>query len=119
MIQVTPQMRVLVAVEPVDFRRGMDGLARLCRDVLQRDPMSGVVFAFRNRRGTSVRLLTFDGQGFWLATKRLSSGRFPCWPRASGATSTLEAHELMVLLQGGNPDTARGVPKWRPLSLPA
>ncbi|MBI2933093.1 MAG: IS66 family insertion sequence element accessory protein TnpB [Planctomycetes bacterium] len=50
MIQVTPQMRVLVAVEPVDFRKGIDGLARVARDELSRDPFSGWVFIFRNRR---------------------------------------------------------------------
>ena len=47
MIQVTPHMRVLVAVEPVDFRRGIDGLGRVCREVLHRDPFSGWVFVFR------------------------------------------------------------------------
>ena len=50
LIQITPQMRVLVAIEPVDFRKGIDGLARLCRDQLKSDPYSGTVFVFRNRR---------------------------------------------------------------------
>ena len=63
MIQVTPQMRILVAVEPADFRKGIDGLARLCREVLQSDPFSGAVFVFRNRRATSIKLLVYDGQG--------------------------------------------------------
>ena len=49
MIQITPQMRVLVAIEPVDFRKGIDGLARLCRDELESDPYSGTVFVFRSR----------------------------------------------------------------------
>ena len=76
MIQITPQMRVLVAIEPVDGRKGMDSLARLCQEKLAEDPFSGCVFIFRSRRGTTVRLLTYDGQGFWLLTKRLSKGRF-------------------------------------------
>ena len=80
MIQITPQMRVLVAVEPADFRRGIDGLARLCRAVLRRDPFSGTVFVFRNRRQSAIKLLVYDGQGFWLCHKRLSSGRFRWWP---------------------------------------
>ena len=57
MIQVAPQMKILVAVDPVDFRKGIDGLAQQCRQVLQEDPFEGTLFVFRNRRGTSVRIL--------------------------------------------------------------
>ena len=60
MIQVTPQMRVLVAVEPVDFRRGIDGMARVCREMLSADPFSGTAYVFRNRRGTAVKVLVYD-----------------------------------------------------------
>ncbi len=114
MIQVTPQMRILVAVEPTDFRKGIDGLAQVCKQVLRRDAFSGAVFVFRNRRETAVKLLIYDGQGFWLCQKRMSRGRFRSWP-ASGdtATKTLEAHELQVLLWGGDPSAARGAPAWR------
>jgi transposase len=59
-IQITPQMRVLVAIEPVDCRKGIDSLARLCRDKLQADPFSGCLFVFRSRRGTSIRVLVYD-----------------------------------------------------------
>ena len=62
MIQITPHMRVLVAVEAADFRRGIDGLARLCREVLKTDPFSGAVFVFRNRRATAIKVLLYDGQ---------------------------------------------------------
>lgn len=120
MIQVTPQMRVLVAVEPADFRKGIDGLARVCKEALGGDPYGGAVFVFRNRRATAIKILAYDGQGFWLAQKRLSSGRFGRWPRsATGATKRLEAHELQVLVQGGDPEAARGAPAWRPLPMPA
>ena len=80
MIQITPQMRILVAVEPVDFRKGIDGLAQVCKDVLRQDPFSGWVFVFRNRPATALKVLVYDGQGFWLCHKRLSSGRFRWWP---------------------------------------
>ena len=50
MLQITPQMKILVAVEPTDFRRGIDGLARVCRETLKQDPFVGVVFVFRNRK---------------------------------------------------------------------
>jgi transposase len=120
MLQVTPQMRVLVAVEPADFRKGIDGLARVCKEALGRDPFGGAVFVFRNRRQTAVKLLAYDGQGFWLAQKRLSSGRFRWWPQsATAATRRLEAHELGVLLSGGDPDAAKGAPAWRPVNVPA
>jgi hypothetical protein len=61
LIQVTPQMRVLVAIAPVDFRKGIDGLARIARDVLAKDPFSGSVFVFRNRRATAIKVLVYDG----------------------------------------------------------
>jgi len=96
MIQITPQMRMLVAVEPADFRKGIDGLARLCQERLQQDPFSGCVFVFRNRRATAVKVLVYDGQGFWLCHKRLSSGRFEWWPTSrSKAAATLAAHRRL------------------------
>jgi len=116
MIQITPQMRVLVAIEPADFRRGIDGLARMCQEVLSSDPFSGTVFVFRNRRKTAVKALVYDGQGFWLCHKRLSSGRFRFWPkRGDRAVSTLEAHELAVLLRAGDPQATLASPPWRAL----
>ncbi len=64
MIQIAPQMRILVAIEAVDGRKGIDSLARLCQEKLEEDPFSGCLFVFRSRRGTSIRILTYDGQGF-------------------------------------------------------
>ena len=83
MIQITAQMRVLVAIEPVDGRKGIDSLARLCQEKLAEDPFSGCVFVFRSRSGTAIRLLTYDGQGYWLAQKRLSKGDSAGGPRRS------------------------------------
>jgi hypothetical protein len=76
MIQITAQMRVLVAIEPVDGRKGIDSLARLCQEKLAEDPFSGCVFVFRSRSGTAIRLLSYDGQEYWLTQKRLSKGEF-------------------------------------------
>lgn len=114
MIQVTAQMRVLVAVEPADFRKGIDGLARVARAELEADPFSGCVFVFRNRRATAVKILVYDGRGFWLCQKRLSKGRFRFWPKARrGPTCSLEAHELSVLLAAGDFEAVRSQPLWR------
>jgi len=60
MIQITPQMKILVAIEAVDGRKGIDSLARLCEEKLQADPFSGCLFLFRSRRGTSIRILVYD-----------------------------------------------------------
>jgi len=117
MIQLTPQMRILVAVAPVDFRRGIDGLAATCRQILATDPFSGAVFVFRNRRGTAIKVLAYDGQGFWLCMKRLSKGSFRHWPgSATGPQKRLFAHELQVLLAGGDPNATRAAPQWRPIT---
>ena len=119
MIQVTPQMRILVAVEAVDGRKGIDSLARLCQERLEADPFSGCLFVFRSRRGTAVRILTYDGQGFWLAQKRLSKGRFRWWPEGRNThevARSLAAHQLQVLLAAGDPTATQAAPAWRPLS---
>ena len=116
MIQITPQMRVVVAVEPADFRKGIDGLARLCQEALAHDPFTGWVFVFRNRRATAVKVLVYDGQGFWLCYKRLSRGRFRWWPTSrTAAAKTLAAHQLQVLLSAGNPAAAQAAAAWRPV----
>lgn len=115
MIQVTPQMRIRVALAPVDFRRGIDGLAQLCRADLKEDPFQGTLFVFRNRPGTAIKALVYDGQGFWLLQKRLSAGRFRHWPDHE----LLEAHELSVLLAAGDPARAQGAPQWRRVRAPA
>lgn len=119
MFQVTPQMRVVVAVEPVDGRKGIDGLAQFCRQKLQENPFSGHLFIFRNRRGTTLTLLNYDGQGFWIARKRLSKGRFEWWPTSAGGTAReLEAYQAQILMAAGDP-SARAAPAWRPVRLKA
>jgi hypothetical protein len=115
-IQLTPHMRIFLAVAPVDFRRRIDGLARLCREALASDPRSGAVFCFKSRRGTSIRLLSFDGQGFWLCEKRLSVGTFKWWPKEGHqGVAKLDVHELQLLLWNGNPTQSGVAPMWRPI----
>jgi transposase len=106
-IQITPHMRILVAVEAVDFRKGIDGLVGECRGSLQVDPFSGCLFVFRNRRGTSLKILVYDGQGYWLCQKRLSKGKFQWWPKAGeGLARSFAANQLQTLLWNGDPDKA-------------
>ncbi len=117
MLQISPQQRIYVAVEPTDFRKGIDGLVALCRQKLQQDPFSGALFLFINRSRTSLKVLTYDGQGAWLCLKRLSRGRFHWWPEDRGsAVELLAARQLQILLWNGNPEQTTLAPLWRPLT---
>lgn len=116
MLQIVPQMKIFLANEPIDFRKGIDGLAAHCRNCLGEDPFSGALFVFRNGRRTSLKILAYDGQGFWLCQKRLSSGRLHWWPDAGTDTlSRLAARQLQMLLWNGDLESARFGEQWRPL----
>ena len=99
MIRLTNESRILLAIAPADFRAGIDGLSARCRIVLEHDPRNGTIFIFINRAKTMIRALTYEGNGFWLATKRLSKGTFRHWPSTGTAVSPMSAPELMQLLQ--------------------
>ncbi len=118
MIQIVPHLRVLVATEPVDFRKGIDSLARLCRQQVEVDPFRGTLFAFRNRAGTALKLLVYDGQGFGLCQKRFSKGRLQWWPQAGSGepVSALPAEQLSVLIYNGLPLQAGIAEPWRRVS---
>ena len=77
MIQITPHMRILVAIEPIDFRAGIDGLAAACRKRLEADPFSGALFVFRNRARTAIKVLVYDGQGFWVVSGKPAAAPRP------------------------------------------
>jgi len=111
-------MRIFVAREPLDFRRGIDGTAEACRKVLQQDPFSGAAFVFKNRAATMIRVLVYDGQGYVVATKRLSSGRFKHWDGFDKGQPSVAvaAHQLQLLAAGGHWSRARGHPPWRPVT---
>jgi transposase len=113
MLQLTPQSRIFLALAPVDFRNGIDGLAAVCRRSFAQDPRDGALYVFRNRTGTTLKVLYYDGQGYWLCTKRLSAGRLRWWPRVPGATGPLAARELQVLLWNRCPDQAAMAADWR------
>jgi transposase len=106
-------VKVHMAVGYTDLRKGLDGLAVLVEQVLEKDPFSGHMFVFRGRRADMIKVLFWDGTGLCLLTKRLEEGRFP-WPVADahGRTVTLTAAQLSMLLEGldwRNPERV-----WRP-----
>jgi transposase len=114
MIQLTPQMRFFIAIEAADFRKGIDGLCAVCRNVLKVNPFTGAVFVFRNRRRTAIKILVYDGQGYWLCHKRLSNGKFQWWPqRGDQKVDKLAVHELQLLIWNGNPEFAKVSPPWK------
>lgn len=114
MIQLVPQLRILLACEPVDFRKGLDSLLALCKGPLAQDPFSGTLFVFRNRAGTALKLLVYDGSGYWLCLKRFSQGRLQWWPqKADTPLHPLAAQQLSVLLYNGLPEQAGFAAPWR------
>ena|SRR3990167_9404016 len=115
MLQITPQHRLLLATSPIDFRRGLDGLAASCRLTLKSDPFSGTIFAFRNRAGTSIKLLIYDGSGFWLCQKRFSKGRLAWWPTSRNEAVEVRAAELLLILAQANPMQVAIPDDWRRL----
>ena len=118
MIAITPHMRILLAVEPVDFRKGIDGLVAVCRQKLQAEPFKGALFVFQSQSRCSLKLLIFDGQGFWLCQKRLSSGRFTWWPsHGEQSVCQIQPHQLHLLLWNGDPSRAPTAPMWRPVTV--
>jgi transposase len=115
MIQIPANAKVLVMHDAISFRNGIDGTAAVARLVLKVEPMDGALFVFRNKARHSLHILYFDGSGFWLCTKRLSSGRFNAWPTGDGraACSPLLARELQILIWGGDPNGADFPALWR------
>lgn len=113
MIGIEGAVRVLVAAKPVDFRKGMDGLAALVQQQLGADPFSGVVYVFRAKRADRVKLLHWDGTGLVLISKRLEAGQFR-WPAIRDGVIRLTPAQLSALVEGLDWTRVRGVRVPRP-----
>jgi len=113
MLQLSPQSRIFVATQPVDFRKGIDGLCAVCRQALGANPLEGAVYVCRNRAGTALKLLLYDGQGYGLCMKRFSQGRCTWWPQTADARVPLAARELLIVRWNGNPERAQMADAWR------
>ena len=99
MINITHQHRIFIACQPVDFRKGIDGYAAVCRRQFNIDPFNGHCFIFCNRKRTAIKILLYDRNGFWLCHKRLSTGQFKHWPTHSAHAVTINPEQLNILLQ--------------------
>ena len=117
MLQLTVHQRILLSVAYIDFRKGIDSLAAVCKQYLSGDAFSGTVFVFANRKRTSVKILAYDGNGFWLCQKRFSSGKLKWWPKGEQPTIILRSTELFILLAQGQPMQAKIPEDWRKLNF--
>ena|SRR5205823_456099 len=114
MLQLPAQVRILVAIKPLDFRKGVDSIAAYCKYQLQQDPYCGVVYAFRNKSGTAVKIFSFDGCGIYLVIRRFSRGKLAWWPNSiDQGLQPLAAQQLAVILAQGNPRHAAFPEDWR------
>lgn len=103
MIRITQKTRIFVAISAVDFRKGIDGLAAECRYNLGHNPTSQSMFVFRNKSKTTIKILYYDGTGYWLCMKRLSQGKF-WWPSGCGRkVSQMGSKALLSLILGEKP----------------
>lgn len=116
MLSLPPTVRIYVATQPVDGRKGIDGLCAVVRNVLGHDPLSGSLFVFFSRRSDRARVLYWDHNGYWLIARRLERGRFHMpWDHADSAASRLiESTHLLLLLDGIDLRGARHRPRWTP-----
>jgi transposase len=119
-ISIPHSARCLVRIPPTDFRMGIDKLTQLVKTALLEDPFSGALFLFTNRARTAIKILYYDGQGYWLCLKRLSAGRLRGWPSSAddGQAAELSAREIQVLLWNGEPNRAGFGPDWRKIGNP-
>ena len=116
MLTLPPSVRIYVAAEPVDIRKAMNGLSAAVREVLRQNPMSGHLFAFRNRRGDRIKILFWDRSGYCLFYKRLERGTFrlPVEVDAEAKHVEMEAAELSLMLEGIDLRGAKRRPRWDP-----
>ena len=123
MLTLPATVRIYVAAEPVDLRRGFDGLAAATRQIIREDPLSGHLFVFMNRRGNRLKVLVWERSGYLLLYKRLERGCFhlPRLPLGGDRHIEMEATDLALMLEGIDLRGAQRRKRWAPqnvLALP-
>jgi transposase len=118
MLSLPPSVRVFVATQPIDGRKGADSLMVIARDVFGHDPLGGHLFVFFSKRADRVRIVYWDRNGFAMWSKRLQRGRFRPSFSADGklGSCAIEAAELMLIVEGIELQGARRRPRWEPSS---
>ena len=117
MLSLPPSVRIFVATQPVDGRKGVDSLVGIVRSALQQDPLSGHLYVFFSRRCDRVRVVYWDRNGFAMWTKRLELGRFHPQLSSDGrlSASAIEAADLALILEGIDLAGAHRRPRWEPV----
>jgi transposase len=100
MLHLTSETKIFIAVDKIDFRNQADGLVSICQRHLKQDPRSGTLFAFINRTRTMIRVLRYHEGGYWVATKRLTRGKFIYWPQKGEIIQATQAAEFTHILKG-------------------
>ena len=100
MITLTPHMRLFIGIDPIDFRCGIDKLQIISENLSFESALTGTVFVFRNSLKTAVKILVYDGHGFWLIQRRLSTGKFRWWPKNKDEQQEVDSYVLIAILQG-------------------
>ncbi len=121
MLQLSPQTTIYIATCYIDFRKGIDSIAGFCRNTMMLDSSDGSMFVFFNRRLTTIKILAYDGQGYILFIKRLSTGKFKSSPASfKNKKSSADAHYqkichriLQIIINNGDPATAKFGKNWR------
>lgn len=116
MLSLPPSVRIFVATQPVDGRKGADSLMVIVRDVFGHDPLGGHLFVFFSKRCDRVRVVYWDRTGFAMWSKRLERGRFRPTFSNDGALGSIsiEAAELALIVEGIDLAGARRRPRWQP-----
>jgi transposase len=116
MLSFPSRVRIYVAAEPQDLRKGFDGLAAATRQVIRENPLSGHLFVYLNRRRNRAKLLIWEPSGFWILYKRLECGRFkiPREPLPGQRHLLMEATDLALMLEGIDIQGARRRKRWEP-----
>ena len=114
---ISTPTRILVARDPIDFRKGIAGLAAVCEVHLGEQPLDGSLFVFANRRRTGLKMLVWTYGGFLLLYKKLEKGCFR-WPPLQADRGTITPAELAALMEGIDLSKARRLSRWNPQKPP-
>ena len=113
MIQLDLRTEVMVAINPIDFRCGIESLGGLIKSQFKLDPFNGVYFLFTNKRRSGIKILTYDGQGFCLFYKRFSQGKLNWWPNSKDEISKLDSKNVLLLIYNGDAENIKFQENWK------
>ena len=118
MLSISPAVRIYLAAEPTDMRKGFDGLSAIVENSLSEDVYSGNLFVFVSKKGDRVKILTWDRGGFVMLYKRLEKGKFRVPKVGAGCSAMeIESAQLFMLLEGIDYSRVRTPIRWEPKKI--